>query len=356
MEPGRAEGVTVSQSSGVDRLRAASMADVALLAGVSSQTVSRVSNGGIVAEKTRERVLAAMAELGYRPNSAARALKSGRFQSVGVLMFTLHNTGSIRILDTIAVEAAAGGYSIDLISLGDPTTGHITEALSRLEQEAVDGIILILEAHELLEHSIAFPARVPSVLVDSQSYDDRISVNADQKQGARLAVEHLLDLGHPTVWHVSGPTETSNAAAEREQSWRDTLRSRGLVAPPVLGGNWGAESGYKAGVELAANDEVSAVFCANDQIALGVLRAMHEHGRRVPDDVSVVGFDDTAESSQYWPPLTTVRQNFKVVGETAFALLREAMLGEAVEAGLRLVDNELVVRSSTAAYPGARAR
>ena len=345
----------MTQSSGRERARPASMADVALLAGVSSQTVSRVSNGGLgVAAKTRERVLAAMAELGYRPNSAARALKSGRFESVGVLVSNLHNTGTIRILDTISSEAVSAGYSIDLISIGEQSTGRISEALSRLDQEAVDGIIVILEAHELLEHSIAFPARVPSVLVDSQRYSDRVSVNADQRQGARLAVEHLLDLGHPTVWHVSGPTGSSNAAADREQSWRETLRSRGRAVPELVGGSWGAESGYHAGIALVERGDASAVFCANDQIALGVLHAIHERGLRVPEDISVVGFDDTPESIQYWPPLTTVHQNFAAVGRQAFALLRDAMRGDPVEPGLRLIENELVVRASTGPYRDER--
>ena len=342
----------MSTSKGTERARPASMADVALLAGVSSQTVSRVSNGGLVAAPTRDRVLAAMAELGYRPNSAARALKSGRFQSIGVLVFSLQNTGSIRILDAVAARAAAGGYSIDLISIGDPSTGGITEALSRLDQEAVDGIIVILEAHQLVEHSITFPARVPSVIVDSQRYDDRISINADQRQGARLAVQHLLDLGHRTVWHVSGPSGTSNASEEREQSWREMLTAAGRPVPPVLGGGWNAESGYAAGRELAENDGVSAVFCANDQIALGVMRALHESGRRVPADVSVVGFDDTPESSQYWPPLTTVRQDFNAVGQQAFQLLLDGIDGVPLTPGLRLVENELVVRASTAPPAG----
>ncbi|HEY0247981.1 MAG TPA: LacI family DNA-binding transcriptional regulator [Gryllotalpicola sp.] len=341
----------MTQSSGTERVRPASMADVALLAGVSAQTVSRVSNGGFgVATPTRERVLAAMTQLGYRPNSAARALKSGRFQSVGVLMFTLQNTGSIRMLDTITVEAAAKGFSIDLISIGDPSTGEITEALSRLDQETVDGIIVILEAHELLEHAITFPDRIPSVLIDSQSYDDRISVNADQRLGAGQAVQHLLDLGHPTVWHVSGPIATSNAAAEREESWRTTLERAGRPVPKLLGGGWSSRSGYRAGLELALRDDISAIFCANDQIALGVLRALHESGRSVPADVSVIGFDDTAEAAQYWPPLTTVRQDFPAVGAQAFSLLSRAIDGEEVAPGLRLVPTELIVRESTGPY------
>ena len=332
-------------------LRPASIADVAARAGVSSQTVSRVSNGlDTVKAETRDRVLAAMAELDYRPNSAARALKSGRFQTIGVLMFTLQNIGSIRILDAITAEAASHAFSIDLISIGDPSTGDITDALSRLDHEAVDGIIVILEAHELREHSITFPDRIPSVLVDSRAYDDRISVNADQRQGARLAVEHLLELGHPTVWHVAGPVESSNAASDRAESWRQTLRSHGIEAPEPLGGSWRAESGYEAGRTIAGRQDVSAVFCANDQLALGVLRALHEAGRDVPGEISVVGFDDNPESAEYWPPLTTVRQNFAEVGQRAFALLNQAIQRETVKPGLRLIENELVVRESTAPF------
>jgi DNA-binding LacI/PurR family transcriptional regulator len=337
------------------RQRPASIADVAARAGVSSQTVSRVSNGlDTVKPSTRDRVLAAMAELDYRPNSAARALKSGRFQTIGVLMFTLQNIGSIRILDAITAEAATHGFSIDLISIGDPSTGDITDALSRLDHEAVDGIIVILEAHELSQHSITFPDRIPSVLIDSREYDDRVSVNADQRQGARLAVEHLLGLGHPTVWHVEGPTETSNAAADRAESWRATLRAHGLDAPEPLGGSWSAESGYEAGRLIARRTDVSAVFCANDQLALGVLRALHEAERDVPGEISVVGFDDNPESAEYWPPLTTVRQNFAEVGQRAFALLNEAIQQQDVSPGLRLIDNQLVVRASTGAFRAQR--
>ncbi|WP_022901423.1 LacI family DNA-binding transcriptional regulator [Humibacter albus] len=335
-----------------EKSRPASIGDVAARAGVSAQTVSRVSNGfATVKPTTRERVLAAMAELDYRPNSAARALKSGRFQTIGVLMFTLQNIGSVRILDAITTAAGAEGFSIDLIFTGDPSTGSITNALSRLDNEAVDGIIVILEAHELSEHSITFPERIPSVLIDSRRYDDRISVNADQKQGARLAVEHLLGLGHPTVWHVSGPVETSNAAADRAESWRQTLLDHGCEVPEPLGDSWESESGYEAGRAIAAREDVSAVFCANDQIALGVLRALHEAERAVPGEISVVGFDDNPESAEYWPPLTTVQQNFAEVGQRAFALLHEAIQGGgAVAPGLRLIDNTLVVRESTAKY------
>lgn len=338
------------RSHGTMTARAASMSDVARLAGVSSQTVSRVSNNSdSVTTETRDRVVAAMNELGYRPNSAARALKSGRFHSIGVLMFTLETLGNIRTLDAIAVAAAEKGYSIDLISMLDPSTGTISTALSRLDEEAVDGIIVILETHELMESAIHFPTRIPVVIVDSQLRKDYPSVNADQEQGAALAVRHLLDLGHPTVWHVAGP-ESSNSASMREASWRNILQAEGRTVPPVLRGTWGADSGYRAGLEIAANRDISAVFTANDQMALGVLRALHEAGRRVPEDVSIVGFDNTEESAEYWPPLTTIHQDFAGAGAQAMSLLFDAIEGREVPSGVRTLSTDLVVRQSTGPY------
>jgi DNA-binding LacI/PurR family transcriptional regulator len=330
--------------------RAASMQDVARLAGVSMQTVSRVSNDSeAVKAETRDRVLAAMSELGYRPNSAARALKRGRFLSIGVLMRNLKSFGSSRMLEAINFEAARRGYSIELISVNDPSTGEITQALSRLDREAVDGIIVRLDAHRMREHTIQFPTRVPTVLVEGESYDDRVSVDADHRHGTELAVRHLLELGHPTVWHLAGPADNASAAA-REQAWRDTLAAAGIAAPQVLRGDWTPRSGYRAGHVLLRQPEATAVFCANDQMALGMLRAFHEAGRRVPDDVSVVGFDDTQESAYFWPPLTTVHQDFAAVGADAVTLLLEQIESGPLPAGVRLTPSRLIVRESTRAF------
>ncbi|GAA4159832.1 LacI family DNA-binding transcriptional regulator [Gryllotalpicola daejeonensis] len=332
--------------------RPASMLDVARLAGVSQQTVSRVANDSdAVKPATRERVLAAMDELGYRPNSAARALKSGRFLSIGVLMRNLKSFGSSRMLEAINFEAARRGYSIDLISVNDPSTGEITQALTRLDHEAVDGIIMRLDRQDFREHAIDFPTRIPTVIVEGGAYDDRVSVDADQRQGTRLAVQHLLDLGHPTVWHVSGPEGYSSAAA-REAEWRSALTDAGRDVPEVLRGDWSPESGYRAGMRLLEESQATAVYCANDQMALGLLRAFHEAGRAVPGDLSVVGFDDTQESEYFWPPLTTVRQDFAGVGASAVALLLEQIESGPIAPGLRLTPTQLIVRKSTDAWNG----
>lgn len=326
------------------------MADVAREAHVSGQTVSRVSNGRHnVDADTRERVLAAMRKLGYRPNSAARALRTGRFHSIGVIMFTLSSFGNMRTLDAIAIASADAGYSITLIPVPHPTQGEISGAFDRLSEEAVDGVIIIIEAHLLDESDIELPPDLPVVVVDSTGSDRYTVVDTDQALGARLATEHLLALGHRTVWHIAGP-ERSYSASRRRESWQQTLAAHGAEAPPVLVGDWSAESGHEIGRALAADPEVTAIFAANDQMALGVLRAMHEAGRAVPDEVSVVGFDDMEEAASFWPPLTTVRQFFGEVGRLSVeALLHEVESSERREN--RLVTTELVERASTGRPP-----
>jgi DNA-binding LacI/PurR family transcriptional regulator len=344
--------VTNAAEAAPVRRRGPSMADVAREANVSGQTVSRVSNGREnVDTETRERVLAAMRKLGYRPNSAARALRSGRFHSIGVIMFTLSSFGNMRTLDAIATAATDAGYSITLIPVPHPTHGEVSGAFDRLSEEAVDGVIIVVEAHLLDESDVELPAGLPVVVIDSTASDRYPVVDTDQAHGARLATEHLLGLGHRTVWHVAGP-ERSYSATGRRESWEQTLRAHGAEVPPVLIGDWSSDSGHALGLELARNPEVTAIFAANDQMALGVLRALHESGRQVPADVSVVGFDNMEESASFWPPLTTVRQFFGEVGQRSVeALLHEVEGGE--PRGTTLVETELVMRASSGRPPRA---
>jgi DNA-binding LacI/PurR family transcriptional regulator len=333
--------------------RRVSQADVAALAGVSSQTVSRVSNGlDNVDASTRDRVVAAMEQLGYRPNSAARALRTGRFRSIGVILFSLSTFGNMKTLDAVATAAAEAGYSITLMPVQKATQNAVAGAFDRLSEQAVDGIIILIEAHILDSSDVTLPVGVPVVIVDSDAGDHYAVVDADQAQGARLATEHLLELGHETVFHLAGPT-SSYSAARRTQSWRETLERRGRLVPAPIIGDWTVDSGYRAGVELAARDDVTAVFAANDQMALGILRAMHEAGRAVPGEVSVVGFDDMAEAEAFWPPLTTVHQDFNEVGHRSIRALVAAIEGEG-HAGTDIVPTRLVLRASTAPPPEPR--
>jgi DNA-binding LacI/PurR family transcriptional regulator len=326
--------------------RGASQADVARIAGVSGQTVSRVANGArYVDADTRERVLAAMREVGYRPNRAARALRSGRFQSIGVIAFELSSVGTTHTLDAIAAAAIETGYSINLVPVLDATQEAVLAAFDQLGEQAVDGVIILVETHRL--DGVSVPEGLPVVVVDSSAQYDYPIVDNDQAHGARLATEHLLELGHETVWHVTGP-ELSYSARRRRTSWQETLEAHGRRVPPVQLGDWSTGSGYEAGLRLADDDEVTAVFTANDQMALGLLRALHERGRKVPDDVSVVGFDDMEEAAYFWPPLTTVHQSFAEVGRRAVdSLVSEIQSGEHKHQ-TRLVPTHLVVRESTA--------
>lgn len=337
------------------RTRDASMADVAKLAGVSGQTVSRVATGrGPVKEATKQRVVAAMQQLGYRPNGAARALKAGRYRRIGVIMFSLSSFGNMQTLDAIAGEAADSGYSLSLIPLSTATQASVSGAFARLNEEAVDGIIIVIEAHAIAESELELPSGLPVIVIDSDERFHYPVVDTDQAMGARQATAHLLDLGHETVWHVSGP-ENSYSAHRRRLAWQNTLIERGAVVPPPLWGDWTAESGHRAGTELAARNDVTAVFAANDQMALGVLRALHEAGRRIPEDVSVVGFDDMAESASFWPPLTTVRQHFDEVGSLALRSLVAVIEHNTLEQP-GLVHTDLVVRESSAPPRSSRPR
>ena len=328
-----------------------SMADVARLAGVSSQTVSRVSNGqSNVDARTRARVVNAMQTLGYRPNGAARALKYGRFRTIGVIMTSLQTLGNVRTLDAIATEAARADYSVMLLPISDPTLGRVSGAYQRLTAQAVDGAVIILEARLLDQAEFALPPGIPVVVIDSGAGSGYSVVDTDQALGARLATGHLLSLGHRQVWHIAGP-QTSFSAAARAESWRRTLEEAGITPAPALPGDWTWESGYRHGLTLGQRDDVTAVFAANDQMALGAMRALHELGRDIPGDISIVGFDDMQEAGSFWPPLTTIRQDFAAVGRLSIRKLLQKVSGAAAENDKTSVPTELIVRNSTAAPP-----
>lgn len=339
----RGETVIDSETS----VKKASAADVAAEAGVSMQTVSRVARGlDNVQPATRDRVRAAMDKLGYSPNRAARALRSGQFHTIGVIMFTLSSYGNSKTLEAIAEAASEADYTITLLPVHQRTQSGITGAFARLSEQAVDGVIIVIEADLLAEHDLALPADVPVVVIDSSGESARPLIDTDQAQGTRLAVQHLLDLGHETVWHITGP-EGSYSGRRREAAWREALVEAGRTVPEPLAGDWSAESGHRLGLEIATRPDITAVFVANDSMALGVLRACHEVGRSVPATLSVVGFDDMTESASFWPPLTTIRQHFDEVGRSAINLLLHEMRHDAERSPV-IVPTELVVRESTA--------
>jgi DNA-binding LacI/PurR family transcriptional regulator len=327
------------------------MSDVGRLAGVSHQTVSRVINGSRhVSAGTRERVLAAMQELDYRPNSHARALVTGRSRTLGVVSFDTTLYGPASTLFGIERAAHEAGYFIIIASLKALDRASVLEAVQRLQLHGVDGILVIVSEQESADALLEATANVPIVAVEAGPERGIPVVAVDQLVGARMATRHLIDLGHETVWHITGPAG-SLESQRRVLGWRDALRSAAASAPPPLIGDWSARSGYYLGRRLSRDPGVTAVFVSNDQMALGVLRAMHESGREVPRDVSVVGFDDIPEAPYFMPPLTTIRQDFGEVGSRSLRVLVRAV--ESFKAGDRapegsLVNPELVVRASTA--------
>ena len=328
------------------------MADVARLAGVSHQTVSRVLNGHPnVRPQTREDVLAAIRELGYRPNAAARTLVTGRTQALGVISFDTTLYGPASMLYGIE-RAAHPGYTVAITSL--PAFDHrsVQEAVDRFLGQRVEGIIVIASEMPLLEALACVAADVPLVAVGCGTRAPMDSVAIDNISGAFQATRYLLDLGHETVHYVGGPDSTLDAH-ERAEGWARALREAGRAEPEIISGDWSARSGYEIGHELARMPEVTAIFCANDQMALGMLRALGEHGRQVPSAVSVVGFDDIPESAFFLPPLTTVRQDFGELGRQALRLLVDRICDRPAPGAWMPVAPELIVRASATRPPGA---
>lgn len=308
--------------------RRVSMADVAAVAGVSSQTVSRVVNDSPrVDPATRARVEAAMDDLGYRIHHAARALRTGRTDTIGLIVSNLTAVGNSRMLQAIADAASDRGFALTVVVASGRDS--VAAGFARLHDQGVDGAVILNEA-TALARGLDVPPGLAVVVVDSPP-DDRLAlarryltVQTDHARGAAAVTAHLLSAGHATVHHLAGPAG-SFAARERERGWRDALTGAGRPVPAVVRGQWTAASGHE--VVRALPDDATALFAANDQMALGALRALAEAGRRVPEDVAVVGFDDVADAADYRPPLTTVRQDFDALGEAAVAAVIDLIEG-----------------------------
>lgn len=323
------------------------MADVAKLAGVSHQTVSRVLNDSPnVKEQTRDRVLSAIRELDYRPNSAARALVTRHSKTLGVVGFDTTLYGPASMLYGIEQAARNAGYFVSIASVRSLQGRSMQEAMDRLLDQAVEGVLVIAPQTSSMGALAQVSSSVPVVAVGSGAQARMPGAAVDNEAGARAATRYLLDLGHRTVHHITGPASWLDARA-RQQGWRAVLTEAGAVLPEPITGDWSARAGYEAGLRLQADPRVSAVFCANDHMALGLLRALNESGRSVPGDISVIGFDDIPEASYFTPPLTTVRQDFGELGRRGLELLVTQIEDDHRPTGRSLVATELIVRGST---------
>lgn len=301
------------------RMRAIGVRDVAARAGVSRQTVSRVLNEHPdVAPRTRERVIAAVGELGYRMNNVARAFGTRRSRTIGVLAPSVLHYGPSRSIEAIEAAARAAGYWVSAAFADSAEGGAVRAAIGHLLEQGVDGLVVVApHAHTLLMLE-AMDIDIPTVTLHSAGRDAHAPA-VDQVAGARLAVACLAEAGHRRIAHLAGPADWLEAEA-RQAGFAQELAARGLEAGPVLSGDWTARAGFEA-AQAIARSGVTAVFSANDQMALGLLGGLRERGVRVPADVSVVGFDDVPDAPFYAPALTTVRQDFTELARRAVAQL-----------------------------------
>jgi Transcriptional regulators len=338
--------------------------EVAAAAGVSTQTVSRViNNRPDVAPETFERIQRIITDTGYAPNMLARGLTQGRSHTLGVVAYGLEYFGPSRILTGIEQQAAEMGYSISLNLIHEPETDDVWRLLKSLFSRQVDGIIWAVPEvgdNRVWSYAVGSDLPVPVLLVGGMGGQSSLgSIGIDNHAIGRVATEHLLLGGARQVGIITGPLNWWEAR-QRQMGWRATLRDQGLPASDrqVAIGDWGATSGEEGLYRLLEQEpQLDAVFASNDQMALGVLHAAHRLGRRVPEDLSVVGVDNIAEASHFWPALTTVDQPLRNAGALAVreidGAIRRARLPrrgpEVPSAQMTLLKPELIVRDSSRA-------
>ncbi|HEX7806897.1 MAG TPA: LacI family DNA-binding transcriptional regulator [Cellulomonas sp.] len=325
--------------------------DVARAAGVSQKTVSRVVNHDPqVSADVRRRVQEAIEQLGYRPNTAARSLLLGRSRTVGLLTLgsAAYGPASLAIATGRAVSAA--GYGLRVVNTFDLDAETLENGLVSLLDQGVDAIVVNEPTAMFRErkHGLAVP--VLSLSGPLRLSATELVVQTDEASGVTEAVNHLLELGHATVHHIGGPPDWPSAV-RRAEAWREALEAAGRDVPDVLAGDWSLDSGYEAGRTLARQPGVTAIFAANDHMAIGLARALQDAGRRVPDDVSIVGYDDVPEAAFLLRALTTVRQDLTVAAVRGVELLLQVLEGRRDDGLLETIPTRLVVRETTGPAP-----
>ena len=333
----------------VESAKQATLVDVARRAGVSYQTVSRVINGHPnVAPATRKRILSAIDELNYLPNVAARNLVTRRSRTVGIISYGSTYYGPAQMVTHIEASLRERDYGLTLSTLPEMSLTALHAAILELRGRFVDGIVMITPIAGIDSAKIQELCRnVPFVMIDIALGEPVPSVVIDQRSGGILAARHLLDLGHREIAEIHGPPDWS-AAAHRHEGLLAALHEAGLEPTMGVSGDWSASSGHEAALRLLdAGARFSGLVVGNDQMALGAMRALREHGLGVPEDVSVVGFDDLPESAYFEPPLTTVHQDFASLGRESAAYLNDLIDGRPTPQMQHVLAAHLVVRHST---------
>ncbi|GHH75122.1 LacI family transcriptional regulator [Promicromonospora soli] len=331
--------------------RPATIYDVAREAGVSHQTVTRVlKDYPSIRPHTRERVLEALERLDYRPNLTARSLTTGRSHRIGALTHELQQFGPSSVAQGAAAQARESGYLLDIVSLDMSDVAEIEQALDLLHQHDLAGVLALSSNDEMTEAFGRARFRVPAYIATEE--DEPFSAHPSELTtvGFPALVNHLAELGHREFLHVAGP-EAWMAARNRARAYTSALEARGLHSAGTIHGDWSARSGYEAIAGLGRDIPATAIVAANDQTALGVLRALHERGLKVPEDVSVTGVDDIPDAAYFTPPLTTLQVDFETQGRNAVQQLL-SLMNHSTAPETTTLPSRLVVRRSTG--PAAR--
>jgi len=318
--------------------------DVAREAGVSYQTVSRViNNHENVSAKTKSRVEKAIEKLDFRVNRAAQIMQTGRSNTIEVILFY---SGFNLFLYEMARATQQAGYHFVISAVTDEA---FEETLESASSRFVDGLIFLPDKplNYSREELSGLCGGIPFVQVGARLGENLPCVLYDQRQGANLATKHLIELGHTTIAEISGPLYNHNAS-DRHEEWINTMQAHGLECSLTMEGDYSIDGGYHAMRRLLETGaEFTAAFIGNDSMAIGANTALRERGLRVPDDVSIVSFDDTPEAAHFVPALTTVRQDFQLLGRLAVEYLLNRIDNPETPIYQRVLQPELIVRDST---------
>ncbi|MFF2370851.1 LacI family DNA-binding transcriptional regulator [Agromyces sp. NPDC058110] len=338
------EDVTVADET--PKGRAPSIRDVARLAGVSHQTVSRVLNHHpSIRPETKQRVLDVMEQVQYQPNRAARALVTSRSHTIGILSSQSTQYGPASSITAIEAAAREAGYWVSTANIDSSDERSIADGLAHLLAQGIEGLVVIAPQARVFDTLAQRSIDVPHVSLQSTGQDTDHTLSVDQIAGARLATRHLIELGHRNIYHLTGPQDWIEAEARMRGFLEEMSASDVPTTAPILG-DWTADFGYHAGRELLTVRDFTAIFSSNDQMALGLMHAIRDAGLEIPRDVSIVGFDDIPEAAHFWPPLTTVRQDFAELGRRCVGLLLGNIDPSAPE-HREVIVPELIVRSSS---------
>jgi DNA-binding LacI/PurR family transcriptional regulator len=333
-----------------EKIRKPNIYDVAKIAGVSHQTVSRViNNADYIKDDTRSKVQSAMQELGYVPNAAARALVTSKSKIVGILVSDIVYHGPAGMMHAMEKEARRGGYFAISASVDPLDNDSIAQGIEHLRRVGIEGLVVITPQSDSVQAVERLVKDIPVVFIDSPNNSKELSAELDNYEGAKRATEHLISLGHKNIVHVAGPSGWFDSAP-RIAGYEDAMKTA-KIQSKVIPGDWTVPTGYEIGKNLELDkSKVTAIFAANDQLALGLMRALRQRGYAVPERVSIIGFDDVPEAAYYEPPLTTMRPDFAELGRVAMEMMLGRINRETTLAADTLVP-ELIIRESTATPP-----